>query len=123
MTLAATIKAMAAAGCSVEQIAAVAEQFDQEEKVRLIEKSAQATPYTIYGISPKEWYALRHLIFDRDGHKCVYCGSDGEGVSLHCDHVIPWSKGGESIFQNLVTACRFCNSSKRDRDLSDWICA
>lgn len=70
--------------------------------------------YRVYGLLPTQWYSLRALVFKRDGYRCVYCGSDGGGVSLHCDHVIPWSRGGETTKQNLATACRPCNSSKRD---------
>ncbi len=43
---------------------------------------------------------------------CYYCGEPSE----EADHRIPLSKGGESILDNLVGACRRCNRSKRDRD-------
>ena len=61
--------------------------------------------------------AKRFAIYARDGHACVYCGS-GEMLSL--DHVIPRSKGGTDSAENLVAACQPCNSSKRDRDLTEW---
>lgn len=60
-------------------------------------------------------------IFDRDGCRCQYCGadpSDGD-TKLVLDHIIPWSKGGFDTAGNLVTACRRCNGSKLDRDLSE----
>lgn len=59
----------------------------------------------------------RFSIYARDGHACVYCG-DTEKLSL--DHVVPRSKGGCDSETNLVTACQPCNSSKKDRDLSEW---
>lgn len=61
--------------------------------------------------------AKRFAIYARDGHACVYCGS-GEMLSL--DHVVPRSKGGCDSPENLVSACQPCNSSKRDRDLTEW---
>jgi hypothetical protein len=61
--------------------------------------------------------AKRFAVYARDHHACVYCGS-GEMLSL--DHVIPRSKGGQDGPENLVTACQPCNSSKRDRDLTEW---
>lgn len=63
------------------------------------------------------WRALRQAVFERDEFTCVYCGAKDP---LACDHVIPRSRGGRNEMSNLVTACRPCNSSKRDRLLSEW---
>lgn len=58
---------------------------------------------------------LRFKVLARDNFKCVACGKspaiDGE-VKLEVDHVIPWSKGGETVFENLQTLCRECNAGK-----------
>lgn len=51
--------------------------------------------------------------------RCHYCGNLASGRSLHRDHVIPKSKGGTSMPDNLVWACGACNSTKRDRTLRD----
>ena len=48
---------------------------------------------------------------------CVYCGA---AQNLSGDHIIPPSKGGRDCGDNLVLACRSCNSSKRDRDFLQW---
>lgn len=56
----------------------------------------------------------RHNIFKRDNGKCQYCGTSKD---LTLDHVIPRSKGGESTWTNLVTACKRCNSAKGDYSL------
>ncbi len=53
----------------------------------------------------------RQNIFKRDGHICQYCGSRSE---LTLDHVMPRSRGGQSAWDNLVTACKSCNSRKGD---------
>lgn len=53
----------------------------------------------------------RENIFRRDGYTCVYCGSKYE---LTLDHLIPSSKGGRTAWDNLLTACRECNSLKGD---------
>lgn len=68
----------------------------------------------------RNWHQLRKFVFDRDGHRCVYCGGDGNGKSFHCDHVLAISKGGQNTVENLVTACQRCNSSKRDRPVEIW---
>lgn len=48
---------------------------------------------------------------------CVYCGSL---LKLSIDHLIPQKKGGKDCGENLVLACRRCNSSKSDTDLLGW---
>lgn len=68
----------------------------------------------------RNWHQLRRFVFERDFHRCVYCGGDGNGKSLHCDHVLAISKGGGNTVDNLVSACQRCNSSKRDRPVSAW---
>lgn len=48
---------------------------------------------------------------------CVYCGSM---ETLSIDHLFPRKRGGEDIAENLVLACRKCNSSKNDGDMVTW---
>jgi 5-methylcytosine-specific restriction endonuclease McrA len=55
----------------------------------------------------------RRNVFRRDNHTCQYCGHVGGDLTL--DHVIPRSKGGKNSWENIVAACRECNSRKRDR--------
>jgi 5-methylcytosine-specific restriction endonuclease McrA len=54
----------------------------------------------------------RRALFARDGHKCVYCGSPGR---LTLDHVVPRSRGGDSVWENVVTSCAPCNLRKGNR--------
>jgi len=53
----------------------------------------------------------RNNIFKRDGYECQYCGYEKD---LTLDHLIPRSKGGQSNWKNLVTACKSCNARKGD---------
>ncbi|MCL2666050.1 MAG: HNH endonuclease [Defluviitaleaceae bacterium] len=48
---------------------------------------------------------------------CEYCN---ESSNLTLDHLIPKKLGGNDSADNLVYACRFCNSSKGGRDLLEW---
>ena len=57
----------------------------------------------------------RRAVFARDGHRCQYCGASAENI----DHVIPRSRGGTHSWDNVVAACRPCNTRKRDRMLED----
>ncbi len=55
---------------------------------------------------------LRYEILRRDNHACRYCGATAPGVPLTVDHVVPVSLGGSDDPENLVAACRECNSGK-----------
>lgn len=58
---------------------------------------------------------LRFLVMKRDDFKCCICGrspATTQGIELQVDHIIPWSKGGESTIDNLQTLCRDCNLGK-----------
>ena len=59
----------------------------------------------------------RRALFARDGWRCVYCGSSGGRLTL--DHVVPRSRGGDSVWENVVTACAPCNLRKGDRTLEE----
>lgn len=56
----------------------------------------------------------RENVFKRDGFKCQYCGTSKE---LTLDHLIPKAKGGKTTWNNLVTACKRCNSKKGNYSL------
>jgi hypothetical protein len=49
---------------------------------------------------------------------CCYCGSDEH---LAIDHLMPRAKGGADTGDNLVWACRSCNSSKGTKDVFEWL--
>jgi 5-methylcytosine-specific restriction endonuclease McrA len=55
----------------------------------------------------------RRNVFQRDGHICQYCGFSGEPLSI--DHVIPRSRGGADVWENVTTACLPCNVRKGSR--------
>lgn len=63
---------------------------------------------------------LKKQIFERDNATCQQCGTNEEkepGVKLVIDHIIPYSKGGETIYENLQVLCRKCNIEKRNKVL------
>lgn len=59
---------------------------------------------------------LRFEIFKRDNFQCQYCGRNPkeDKCKLVIDHIIPKSKRGLFIFENLTTSCEECNSGKSD---------
>jgi 5-methylcytosine-specific restriction endonuclease McrA len=50
-------------------------------------------------------------------HSCCYCGNPGP---MEQDHFIALSKGGEYTRNNIVPACKSCNSSKNNKDFFEW---
>lgn len=61
-----------------------------------------------------QWKAMKAM----HEYRCAYCH---EEKPLTQDHIIPISKGGAHTRINIAPACRSCNSSKRDRDLLEWL--
>ena len=58
---------------------------------------------------------LRFKVMKRDNFKCCACGASpakDPSIELHVDHIIPWSKGGETEIDNLQTLCSKCNLGK-----------
>lgn len=58
---------------------------------------------------------LRYRVLERDHFTCQACGASpakDSSVSLHIDHIIPWSKGGRTTLENLQTLCARCNLGK-----------
>ncbi len=58
---------------------------------------------------------LRWTILQRDNFSCSKCGrspAKDPSIILHVDHIIPWSKDGETVIENLETLCEKCNLGK-----------
>jgi len=51
-------------------------------------------------------------VFLRDLYACQYCGDGVNRKTATLDHVLPVSHGGKTTYENCVTACGPCNSSK-----------
>ncbi len=54
----------------------------------------------------------RFNVFLRDQWRCQYCGERFKTQQLTFDHVIPRSRGGRTSWDNIVAACRPCNTKK-----------
>ena len=57
----------------------------------------------------------RKAVFARDEGRCVYCGA----AATSLDHVVPRSRGGQHVWENVVSACGRCNHVKADRHVAD----
>ena len=55
---------------------------------------------------------LRFKVLRRDSFRCVLCGDNppaNPDCVLNVDHIVPWSKGGTTVLENLRTLCAPCN--------------
>lgn len=52
---------------------------------------------------------------------CAYCGRTD--AKVHCDHVIPLVRQEcpGTVLENVLPACPSCNTSKRERELGEWL--
>lgn len=57
---------------------------------------------------------LRFKILEYYDFRCAYCGVSSKDTQLVIDHVVPVSKGGKTVFENLAAACQDCNLGKAD---------
>jgi len=84
----------------------VATEFVVPSVVRLL--NFYKIPNRIYRLSKRN-------IFARDNWTCQYCKTKLSTSNGTLDHIVPRSKGGESSWENLVTACKPCNSRKGNK--------
>lgn len=54
----------------------------------------------------------RKNIYARDQYRCQYCGNRFPSEELTYDHILPKSRGGKTVWQNIVTCCVGCNRLK-----------
>jgi 5-methylcytosine-specific restriction endonuclease McrA len=85
------------------------------EKVEFPEPSVVRLQYYVKVPFQARVALNRRAVFARDGHRCQYCGAAAENL----DHVVPRSKGGPHTWENVVAACRPCNTRKEDRLLHE----
>lgn len=126
MNLVATIERLESEGFTAEQVVTIlkcifAGQTDHNgNSPKVKPRSAAAIRQAAYrsrrDVNSSEWSAIRGAVLRRDSNRCHYCGKDANTV----DHKTPLSRGGKSTLDNLVAACRACNSSKAGRDEKQW---
>jgi 5-methylcytosine-specific restriction endonuclease McrA len=50
---------------------------------------------------------------------CAYCGAASDALQRDC--VLPISRGGRYTWDNVVPACRSCNTSKCNTEVTGWL--
>ncbi|MCL4458745.1 MAG: HNH endonuclease [Chloroflexi bacterium] len=83
-------------------------EFPRPSVIRLV--------YMIKRPRPKVKLSRRE-VFLRDNYTCQYCGTKTRDLTL--DHVVPRNRGGKHVWENLVSACKFCNHRKGSKTLEE----
>ena len=66
----------------------------------------------VWSTAVREW-----LLEMENPAVCIYCGA---AISLTTEHILPRSRGGEDVTDNVVRVCKTCNSSKGAKGLYEW---
>jgi len=86
----------------------------QTRRARAARRRARRVAASGSDLSDAQWY----LILDAWAG-CAYCGD--EVAALQRDCVLPISRGGRYTLENVVPACRSCNASKCNDEVTSWM--
>jgi len=65
-------------------------------------------------LTAEQWFAILDA-----WAACAYCGAAGAALQKDC--VLPISRGGRYTIDNVVPACRSCNTSKCNEEVTSWM--
>ena len=64
--------------------------------------------------------SLRYRVLKEANGICALCGCTKDMRPLDVDHIVPRSKGGKTVYENLQVLCSKCNRSKNNKDNTDF---
>ena len=86
----------------------------QSRRARASRKRKRRMDAADNDLTPLQWSQIRAAWAG-----CAYCRA--VGVSLQRDCVLPLSRGGRYTVENIVPACRSCNASKSNDEVTSWM--
>jgi 5-methylcytosine-specific restriction endonuclease McrA len=63
----------------------------------------------------------REQLIGRDGRICVWCGREPWTADLTAEHLLPRSRRGRTVPENLAIACRPCNKRRRTKPVVAYV--
>ena len=85
-------------------------RLEKEKKIKERRENPEASEDD--GRSRRISQKVKDTVWNRDGGKCVECGSNKD---LEFDHIIPFSEGGANTYRNIQLLCEHCNRSKSNK--------
>lgn len=83
-------------------------------RVRAAKRRKRRMDGVTHDLTVEQWDALQAA-----WNGCAYCGADGGALQRDC--VLPISRGGRYTIDNVVPACRSCNASKCNDEVTGWL--
>ena len=87
---------------------------DRSRKARAARKRKRRMDRVEHDLSTEEWAALKAA-----WGGCAYCGNADKPLQRDC--VLALSRGGRYTLHNIVPACRSCNTSKCNDEVTAWL--
>lgn len=87
---------------------------DRSRRARAARKRKRRMERVEHDLSPAQWAALKSA-----WGGCAYCGSTDAALQRDC--VLALSRGGRYTLENIVPACRSCNTSKCNDEVTGWL--
>jgi 5-methylcytosine-specific restriction endonuclease McrA len=87
---------------------------NRSRRARAARKRKRRMDRVAHDLSAEQWTALREA-----WGGCAYCGA--ADVALQRDCVLALSRGGRYTLDNIVPACRSCNASKCNDEVTGWM--
>lgn len=86
----------------------------QTRKARAARRRTRRVAASGSDLTDAEWFRILDA-----WAACAYCGADGSALQKDC--VLPISRGGRYTLENVVPACRSCNASKCNEEVTSWM--
>ena len=102
--------------CGVQRVDVIAEYDHEVHSPSFAMKLPSVISLREYVSQDRPPAFTRFNVFLRDRFQCQYCGSREE---LTFDHLTPRCKGGQTTWENVITACSACNLHKADKTVSE----
>jgi ATP adenylyltransferase len=104
---------------TLEQKAELKKLCEQRMQEYIASRGLSIWDYRLLDESPASDELRLRVLREAKG-RCALCGATRDERPLDVDHIIPRSKGGKTVYENLQVLCSKCNRTKRDKDSTDY---
>lgn len=86
----------------------------RSRKARAARRRTRRVAASASDLTDEQWQAILEA-----WAACAYCAAQGSALQKDC--VLPISRGGRYTLDNVVAACRSCNASKCNEEVTSWM--